>query len=89
VVTLTLTLTIGLTLFLLGEGPNQHLDICLLNQKDTKEAFQTYIALALGDHDPLEITSDEIASTIRSIALKSVRTLFQLSTRPSLQKVFP
>jgi len=57
-----------------------------LNQKDTKEAFQTDIALALGDHDPSEMKSDELESTIHSVTLKSENII---PAKPKCRRVFP
>ena len=50
-------------------------EIRSLNQGETMEAYQADIALALGDTDPSSLHADELASTIRAVAVNSAQNI--------------
>ena len=65
------------------------LDIRSMNPGETMEAYQADIALALGDTDPSSLHSDELASTICTVAINSAQNLIPAKTKTKFPEGFP
>ena len=52
------------------------------------EAYKADIALALGDTDPTSLHSDELASTIRTVAINSAQNIIPAKTKTKFPEEF-
>ena len=64
------------------------LDMHAFSQPEVKEAFQNAITQALGDNNPDDIPSDQLASTIRSVTTTVAQDVIPVKAKPKFPEEF-